>query len=178
MSLFAHFAHLEEPISVKEGEWVHFGQQLGRVGSTGNSTADHLHFEVLRFKPESWRRYTGGKNYAEVRSEYVDPQLFIKQLPDGKWVPAEDDKSRRGYQFMQYVKDGNYFHPGIDINSLADFGEIVYSPVEGRVACVEDTNWVQNWTKGWFKSDWNGGWGRHIWVEVDSSWLFNSKIKV
>jgi murein DD-endopeptidase MepM/ murein hydrolase activator NlpD len=39
------YAHLES-IAVLPGEIVRRGQAVGRVGSTGNSTGSHLHFEV------------------------------------------------------------------------------------------------------------------------------------
>lgn len=40
------YAHLSE-INVRQGDTVVRGQQIGRVGSTGNSSGPHLHFEVL-----------------------------------------------------------------------------------------------------------------------------------
>ncbi len=35
-------------LSVRAGQQISAGQQLGIVGSTGNSTGPHLHFEVWR----------------------------------------------------------------------------------------------------------------------------------
>ncbi|MFK0124288.1 peptidoglycan DD-metalloendopeptidase family protein [Streptomyces nigra] len=45
------YSHLSQR-QVKAGQRVAAGQQLGRVGSTGNSTGPHLHFEMS--KGSSW----------------------------------------------------------------------------------------------------------------------------
>ncbi|HEC22588.1 MAG TPA: LysM peptidoglycan-binding domain-containing protein [Chloroflexi bacterium] len=43
-----YYAHLSA-VHVNCGEWIPRGSIIGQVGSTGNSTGPHLHFEMLRF---------------------------------------------------------------------------------------------------------------------------------
>ncbi|MEA5116848.1 MAG: M23 family metallopeptidase, partial [Propionicimonas sp.] len=50
-----------EGVLVRVGDVVQAGQQIGRVGTAGDSTGCHLHFEVL----------TSGS--------YVDPLVFLNQ---------------------------------------------------------------------------------------------------
>ncbi len=47
-NVYALFAHLKiNSIYVKKGETVKIGQVIGRVGHSGNSTAPHLHFQLM-----------------------------------------------------------------------------------------------------------------------------------
>ena len=41
------YAHMSE-MNVKKGETITRGQKLGEVGSSGLSTAPHLHYEVIK----------------------------------------------------------------------------------------------------------------------------------
>ena len=62
--LFTLYAHGQDGSrTVQAGQTVKQGQQIMRVGSTGNSSGPHLHFEV--------RTFPG--NY----SNRVDPRLYL-----------------------------------------------------------------------------------------------------
>lgn len=58
-SLATRYGHLSE-INVKNGQIVRIGEVVGRIGSTGRSTAPHLHYET------------------RVNGEAVDPQKFLR----------------------------------------------------------------------------------------------------
>ena len=47
------YGHMSE-VFVRPGQWVERGTVIGRVGSTGNSTGPHLHFETRQLTPNGW----------------------------------------------------------------------------------------------------------------------------
>ena len=49
-SRYAHMSHM----LVQPGEWVEQGDVIGLVGSTGNSTGPHLHFELRQLTGQGW----------------------------------------------------------------------------------------------------------------------------
>lgn len=63
LNLTTVYAHLSK-IHVKPGQTVEVGERIGDIGSTGQSTGPHLHFEV----------HVGQYNKANA----VDPQIYLK----------------------------------------------------------------------------------------------------
>lgn len=60
-SLTTVYMHLSS-MSVKEGQTVKAGEKIGEVGTTGNSTGPHLHFET------------------RIKGNAVNPEKFVKDL--------------------------------------------------------------------------------------------------
>ena len=81
-TLYAHCTSVEE--SLKEGDTVSKGQLIGTVGTTGQSTGSHLHFEFI------------------VNGEYVDPHDYIKEDGKASGVNASSKSKIRGEIATEY----------------------------------------------------------------------------
>ncbi|MCC5642500.1 M23 family metallopeptidase [Nostoc sp. CHAB 5824] len=64
------YGHMSE-IFVQPGQWVQPGTVIGRVGSTGNSTGPHLHFEVRHLTPNGWVATDPGVQLQSALSQLV-----------------------------------------------------------------------------------------------------------
>lgn len=77
ISRYAHV--MKDTISdeLEEGSAVSCGQRLALVGSSGRSSAPHLHFDVKLLDPETGERF------------YVDP--FAADDDESLWLDQTDD---------------------------------------------------------------------------------------
>ncbi|MDZ8135987.1 MAG: peptidoglycan DD-metalloendopeptidase family protein [Nostoc sp. DedQUE04] len=64
------YGHMSE-ILVQPGQWVQPGTVIGRVGSTGNSTGPHLHFEVRHLTQDGWVASDPGVELQSALSQLV-----------------------------------------------------------------------------------------------------------
>lgn len=66
-TLYGHMSQL----LVQPGQFVQQGTVIGLVGSTGNSTGPHLHFEVRNLTPEGWVATDPGVQLESAMSQLV-----------------------------------------------------------------------------------------------------------
>ena len=106
------FAHLEEIPIPKVGDIIFQGDKVGRMGSTGKSTANHLHIDVveglvnriIRLKEIGYEESKAYLPNIEQLNHFIDDELFgIKPLITTYFYDP------------QYKIDWDKDHPGYDV---------------------------------------------------------------
>lgn len=75
------YAHLSE-ILVEPGQFVAQGEAIARLGSTGNSTGPHLHFELRELTPEGWVNLDPGTQLEYALSTLIQSLEMAAPLPE------------------------------------------------------------------------------------------------
>jgi len=72
-----YYAHLSAyAAGLKEGDEVRQGQLIAYVGSTGNATSPHLHFEIQRANADhQWWRGTAFNPYQPLKTAHLPPEM-------------------------------------------------------------------------------------------------------
>lgn len=125
-SFYTIYGHMyQNTISVHEGDTVQAGQFLGKVGSSGNSTGAHLHYEMRTTWPD---RNTVDPMEKDAGHPYVDPDnpypqggtegdtntserllMLVNQwntIPDDSWVPTGLVFANSGEYLLSEAKEG------------------------------------------------------------------------
>jgi murein DD-endopeptidase MepM/ murein hydrolase activator NlpD len=76
-TLFTRYAHLRE-IHVQRNQQVTAGQIIGLLGTTGRSTGNHLHFDLMvTGNALDWP----GKERMRALQQYIDPRTWFNNHP-------------------------------------------------------------------------------------------------
>ena len=73
MYYLVRYAHLKHRPNYEPGDKLHRNYIIGRMGNTGQSTADHLHFDLTQFK--------NGKHLPKHVYRLSEIHKYIKDLP-------------------------------------------------------------------------------------------------
>ncbi|MBF2076981.1 MAG: M23 family metallopeptidase [Synechococcales cyanobacterium T60_A2020_003] len=113
------YAHMSE-IFVEAGDEIVQGAVIGRVGSTGNSTGPHLHFEVRELTPTGWVALNPNEAL-EIALEHFSSDFQVAAL-------AKANKNNQAFSSLVQVgrfaskaslKDAAKPIPGLDTASKA-----------------------------------------------------------
>jgi hypothetical protein len=120
------YAHLDS-LRVRQGDRVARGDVVGIMGSSGNASGVHLHFDLLSFTPvrteEIGPRYTD--SYPEENG-HLDPKDFVRhsiveisgetapvlERPESYSIPTPDiiTTAAEGQRFVSLAESGNWHY--------------------------------------------------------------------
>ena len=96
--VFSVYAHLAAgSLRVSAGERITMGQDLGRVGRTGDASAPHLHFEIRR-PADPGRRWE--------KAEAIDPIAFVTAR-----LPTRDRDSSWARPYLAWAEGAGLIRP-------------------------------------------------------------------
>lgn len=143
---YHRLAHLDSfEMGLKTGIKIKRGDPIGRVGTTGNSTAPHLHYDCFKKRPKTWLEYVWGMNKVEVENKYLNPDIYFSLAEE---IPIKWD--HYGYGYLSPIKNGaeSGFHSGIDLNfgvGWDDYQFSIKSPVNGTIAYMGTNGSTGGW---------------------------------
>ncbi len=113
-----YYAHMQDT-AVRRGDVVSAGSVIGRVGTTGASTGEHLHLSVVRHRNLSFRnafefRFEGGQHDRDASIATVDPWGWMAPQGVDPWAWRF-----RTHASEPLLDDAGTFSPRLWINGEA-----------------------------------------------------------
>jgi hypothetical protein len=141
------FTHLARGISVKEGDRVYAGAEIARIGSSGYSTAPHVHFEA-RAGGVAYEPFAGpcrpGPSYVPDQPATADrrPRLLGVALSDRPFMhgaPSPTDHTPRRGTFLAGNRQIHIRIDAANIPSNSSYRMRLTSPGGGTTLAGEGT---------------------------------------
>ena len=114
-TLYAHASKLH----VKRGDYVTQGQRIANIGSTGNSTGPHLHFEY---------RKNGAHTNPRELTQFSKGTFGTKKdqlaITDESWIGEEITLAAGKNGQLQYLKKGSAVMPADISANLVEWGKL------------------------------------------------------
>lgn len=99
----AKYMHMQKGLKVKKGDAVSAGQTIGKVGSTGHSTGNHLHLQIEQNgKPIDPEKYMKGLTSDLSQSEAERQQAIAQAKSDLISLQGDLDSVNDQIQELQY----------------------------------------------------------------------------
>ena len=130
-----NYAHLKS-WSVKVGQKVKQGQQIGIMGNTGSSTAPHLHFEI----------HNGP--WATGQPNAVDPSKYIKFYSKGEITKMEKRIKELEEEVKALNRQFSNFMQAVEKLPVYTSNEKVSDYAAGALKFAVDTGLLKGDTKG------------------------------
>lgn len=99
------YAHLNE-ILVKNGDVLEENTPIAKMGSTGNSTACHLHWDIFKKIPPDWRWFP--KNIEQLNEYMIDPLEFVDVYKDYKKPSSDKTRTEAEWQTERDERNKNW----------------------------------------------------------------------
>jgi hypothetical protein len=134
--IFVTYAHLKsfEP-GLKRDIWVSKGDKLGEVGSTGNSTGSHLHFQMERDNQPQHPNWWNDER--SIRAYTWNPMYFIQAHENIPTAPASTDCLKPLLRYWHDEMTGHFYTSRWEDLGPGKSGW-AYEGFEGYVAAERD----------------------------------------